>query len=147
MNLNHRAWFILPNGELYSGTTHRNILKKDFSINWNLIKENEENIEDCRIEEVLEHRLLKTGAIKIGEVNNQFYIDVQSLDKSEFDLLQSFVKSICDKATVDMLKCKITISIKELKKIIKYNDGFTLGDLMNNKLHDYILTYNLMIKD
>jgi hypothetical protein len=31
-----------------------------------------------------------------------------------------------------MLKCKITISIKELKKIIKYNDGFTLGDLMNN---------------
>jgi hypothetical protein len=131
---NHRAWFILSSGKIYSGETHRGILKRDFSEDWNLIKKGEEDAESFRIEEILEHRLLKTGAIKIGEIKDHFYVDLQNLERLELDLLQGFAQSICDSSSVNRLKCQVSVFIRGLKKNIRLDGGLTLEDLIKDKL-------------
>ena len=86
-----RAWFITQPGELSSGMSHRLILKKRFQKDWDIASLAE--TDDDVIERILTYRLLKTGGIKIGELDD-FYSVVNYLDNIAKDALCGFARSI-----------------------------------------------------
>jgi hypothetical protein len=86
-----RSWFIFQSGEILSEMSHRMILKKKFKKEWDSLKRTGEK--DGDIEQILENRLIKSGTIKIGELDN-FYVITNQLDDRARDIIQGFAKSI-----------------------------------------------------
>lgn len=127
----NRAWFLLPDGELFGALTHRGILENDFETDWSLLKNNDKTIDSYRIEEVLEHRLLKIGAIKIGVIKDKFYIDMQYLTSNELNLLQDFSISIIKACSHDISHSKILITVKSTGLV---KSSYTLQDLADGTL-------------
>ena len=82
-----RSWFLYPNNDIKSDMSHRIILKQTYKDEWFRLKQIGEN--DSDIESVFENRLIKSGVIKIGELDN-FYIVVQKLNSREKDMIQGF---------------------------------------------------------
>jgi hypothetical protein len=88
---NDRSWFISPKGELWSDMSHRLMLKKRFQQEW--INLQQDGINDGEIEEIFTNRLIQSGYVKIGELED-FYVIVYILDNRVKDIIQGFFKSI-----------------------------------------------------
>jgi hypothetical protein len=86
-----RSWFISQSGKILADMSHRLILKKQFKEDWQSLKNRGEEDED--IERTLENRLIKSGTIKIGELDD-FYFITNVLDNRTKDIIQGFAKSI-----------------------------------------------------
>ena len=121
-----KAWFITPKGELWSGISHRLILRNKFQDDWHNLCQR--GATDDEIEETFTKRLLINGFIKIGELD-EFYSQVDILLDEEKDLFLSFVRSILKSRDVgDKL-----LTIRQtwfLGKTMKY----TLEDIANGIL-------------
>jgi hypothetical protein len=101
-----RAWYINNNGLIKSGASHFLILKNTYNDEWNNLKQ--KGMEEADIARTLENRLIKTGTVKIGELDN-FYVVVNSLDSNEENIIKGFVKSILNVRSC-LLNSKIIIN-------------------------------------
>jgi len=88
---NDRAWVIDLDGKLYSGLSHRLILKNNYKDYWDGIIQSGET-EDCA-ENVLTYRILMTGRIRISE-NDGFYCEVRDLYFRTRDAICGFARSV-----------------------------------------------------
>ena len=82
-----RSWYITPEGKLLSDLSHRLILKKEFALEWDKLKDT--GITEGDIDNILENRLIQIGYIKIGELEN-FYSIFSILDDRSKELISSF---------------------------------------------------------
>jgi len=121
-----RAWYISPNGKLLSEVSHRFILKSEFRKEWESLQN---RLRDDEIDAILESRLIKTGYVKIGELDN-FYVIINKLDDREKNILSGFATSILEVKDVsnniisieEIMTSKIRkITIKELSEEILFN--------------------------
>jgi hypothetical protein len=108
INPQHRAWFIFPDGKILGGFTHKSILKNNFEKDWEVLKDSGE--EELDILETFEQRLIKTGSIKIGQFNDNFYSEVLQFYDNEKSMIQGFVESLIKVVNYDIKSSKITIS-------------------------------------
>ena len=86
-----RSWFISQGGDVKSDVSHYIIIKNNYSELWNRMKDG--GMDDGAIERTLEDRLIRSGAVKIGELDN-FYATVGNFGKREKGIIQGFAKSI-----------------------------------------------------
>jgi hypothetical protein len=123
-----RSWFISQSGMIEADVSHRVILKRVHADEWQKLKKAGEA--DSDIEQTLENRLIRTGVVKMGELD-EFYAIVNKLDQRSKDIIQGFAKSIVSANSEAKLR---TISITQLivgADVIKC----TIGDVINDYLY------------
>jgi hypothetical protein len=125
----HKAWFILSDGRILGGFTHRSIIKNNFEKDWKVVKDSNE--EEWIIIETFEKRLMMTGSIRIGEFDNNFYVILLHLDSIEKDMIQGFVESLIKRTEYDTLSSKMHISNTSGVSIAV----LSLEDISEGKLH------------
>ena len=129
INPNHRAWFVSPTGRILGGLTHRSIIKENFKKDWEAMKDSNE--EEYAILDTFEQRLIRTGSIKIGEFDDNFYTTILQLDSAEKDMIQGFVESLVKASKYDILRSRMTISTLSGNRI----GGFSLNEILKGFLH------------
>jgi len=88
---NDRAWVIDLDGKLYSGISHKLLLKNNFHDDWKLFVQSGQTEDEA--ERVLTYRLLRTGRIIVSELD-EFYSEVQDLYFRTRDAISGFARSI-----------------------------------------------------
>ena len=121
-----RAWYISPEGILYSGTTHASILQNQFAEDWNKIAA--DGIDGWQIHESLEKRMIKVGFAMISEIKDKYYSTVYQLDLKSKDNLQGFCKSVISSTTINMQDTPILI--EEQQSGLKHR--YTLSQVAND---------------
>ena len=129
INPNHRAWFVSPDGRMLGGLTHRSIIKENFKKDWEAMKDSDE--EEYFILEIFEQRLIKTGSLKIGELNNIFCVTVLQFDDIEKAIIQGFVESLVKASKYNILRSRMTISTLSGNRI----GNFSLNEILSGNPH------------
>ena len=114
-----KSWFITVRGELWSDMSHRIILKRKFPQEWDNLKQR--GSDDIEIEDLFTKRLIRQGAVKIGELD-EFYAVIYTLDNRTRDMIQGFAKSILQvrQDVGDMIMCIDKVHDNEIIKCTIY---------------------------
>ena len=123
----HRSWIIFSDGRLFGGSSHRSIIKNNFSNDWNASSEDSDSETDTEIR--LERKFLRSGAVYVGESSAGFYSTMWTLNDGERNILQGFASSI---VKIKDNPIKRTMRITCL--IDNSSISCTISDLLDDKL-------------